>query len=98
MLDQRDARPLERDIAEFHPAAEEGAELEIDPAGLEGQERSGAELRIFGYLELVELDGRKREKSDRQRLELHRPADRLRRADGDHRLDPGRIDEAEERR
>src|SRR5439155_4749789 len=32
-LDERDAGPFERDVAELHPAAEQRTELEIDPTG-----------------------------------------------------------------
>src|SRR5207249_467324 len=68
--DECDARPLERDGAELDAAAEKRAKLEIDPTGLEREERCGAELWVFGDLELMQLDRRQREQRDGQRLEL----------------------------
>ena len=93
VLDEGDPRPLERDVAELHAASQERTELEVEPSGFEREERRGAELRVFGDLELVQLDRRQREQRDRERLELDGSPDSLRRAPGDHRLDTRGVDE-----
>ena len=65
--------------------------------GLERQEGRGAELRIIGDLELVQLDRREREQRDGQRHKLHGPANRLGGVGRDHRLDARGVDEVGER-
>ncbi len=86
VLDERDDRPLEREVTELDAPAEQGPHAERESARVEPQERRGSELRVLTNLEPVQLDGRPREDHDRDGRELHWAAERLRRAGRDQRL------------
>ena len=92
-LDERDDRLAQEDVTELDTSRQQGQQPQPDAADVELEERLGAELRVLGDLQVVQLDGRQRQHPDRDGAEPHGTPQRLGGAAGDVALDARGVDE-----